>query len=73
MAYIPYNATIQGPSLGRESPHTETPANWVANGHLGLGVGGNRMDALVMINFRSPTTTEAQDHKFISIKLNYRL
>lgn len=68
-----YNSTIQGPFIGADSPHTETPTSWVRNGHIGVGLGGNRIDAMVMINYRSPSTTEAGNHKYISIKLNYRL
>ncbi|MEQ8714521.1 MAG: DUF2219 family protein [Cyclobacteriaceae bacterium] len=71
--YSFYNATIEGPVLGGESPHTENPMKWIKNGHFGAGLGGNRLDAMLMLNYRSPTTSEAGRHKYISIKLNYRL
>lgn len=71
--YSFYNATIEGSFLGRNSPHVETPRRWMNIWHFGAGIGGNRLDAMLMINYRSPTTTEAGRHKYVSIKLNYRL
>ena len=73
IGYNFYNATIEGPFIGRDSPHVETPSNWVRNWHFGIGIGGNRLDAMLMLNYRSPSTTEADRHKYVSVKLNYRL
>ncbi|MEQ9298824.1 MAG: DUF2219 family protein [Cyclobacteriaceae bacterium] len=71
--YSFYNATIEGSFLGGDSPHVEKPSSWVRTGHFGAGLGGNQLDAMIMINYRSPSTTEADRHKYVSIKLNYRL
>jgi len=71
--YVFYNATIEGGFIGPDSPHVETPTSWIRNAHFGLGLGGNRLDGMLLLNYRSATTREASRHKFVSIKLNYRL
>ena len=71
--YVIYNATIAGGFIGPDSPHVESPISWIRNGHFGLGLGGNRLDGMLLLNYRSATTSKAARHKFVSIKLNCRL
>ncbi|MEM8893049.1 MAG: lipid A-modifier LpxR family protein [Bacteroidota bacterium] len=71
--YVLYDATIEGGFIGPDSPHVESPMSWIRNGQLGVGLGSNRLDIMVILNYRSPSTTEANRHKYVTIKMNYRL
>jgi hypothetical protein len=71
--FVAYNSTIEGNFIGKSSVHTESVAHWVHAFQIGYGAAFSSWDIQLMVNWRSIEVVGANNHQFVTIKLNYHL
>lgn len=70
--FVLYNATIEGNLIGRESIHTEIAKGRMNLRKSGLNLHWQKFDFGLHFYYNTAETTEADEHRFIRIRLTQR-
>lgn len=70
--FVPYNSTIEGGFIGKQSPHVEEPIRWIYQTRAGILISWTQFDLGLVYYRRTKETTEATWHKYVGIRLNQR-
>lgn len=70
--FVFYNATIEGNLIGQESVHTEVAEDRLLLRKSGLNIHWQQFDFGIHFYYNSAETTEADEHRFIRIRLTQR-
>jgi hypothetical protein len=72
IAYVAYDATIEGQLIGQSSIHTEERVPWVYQTRAGIMAGWTKFDLALLYYQRTKETTESTFHKCVGIRMARR-